>query len=271
MTKAPPSADLAAAVLPDYSPSLGARLRAVNRASGPRRPARRLAHQRSDRAGPAAPRAGIMAAVTVVAAKPLDDDDGWLRVGGRRIDFVTTLSELQDLLNGALRADEGPWALTGVDLVRTDVLRYRRQLFVCPTIDLATCDKSAAQHRLNVWAWSGALTRSLPRSSDRYETLCSFNGFIGVQRSGDWSGGGGEAALMVVDRVRHVSGDERHHAEYRRVFERLRRAVRKRLVAETHRRGKDGNDYVDGTLRWTAAAVEAHETGADFGISPVSP
>lgn len=209
--------------------------------------------------------------MTVVAVAPLDDDEDWARVGGRRIDFVTTLGELQELLHGALRADEGPWALTGVDLVRTEAHRYRQQSFVCPTIDLAICDKTAVPHRLNVWAWSGGLTRSVPQSSDRYETLCSFNGFIGVQRRGDWSGGGGEAGLMVVDRVRHVSGDERHHAEYRRVFERLRRAVRKRLVAETHRRDKDGNYYVDDKLRWTAAAVEAHESGTDFDISPVSP
>lgn len=193
-----------------------------------------------------------------------------MRVGrGRRIDFVTTLGELQDLLHGALRADEGPWALTGVDLVRTEARRYRQQSFVCPTIELATCDKTAVHHRINVWAWSGALTQRLPRPSERYERVCSFNGFIGVQRSGDWSsGGGGEAALMVVDRVRHLSGDERHHAEYRRVFERLRRALRKRLVAETQRRDKEGNNYVDDTLRWTAAAIEAHESGANFGIAP---
>lgn len=203
-----------------------------------------------------------------MAVGPLLDAGGWSRVGGRRIDFVTTDEELQGLLAGCLKVSEGPWALIGARSV-PDPHRRRRfvhEEFRCNGIDLSSCDP---HRKANLWAWSEGFTGPLPPLGADVERLCSWNGFIGVKRLA-WAESGGEVGLTLVDRVRHPNDHERTYSEYRRVFERLRRSVRSRLTVPTRRTNIRGEEYVDHLLRWTAAAVEAHSAGTAFPFSPAT-
>lgn len=207
---------------------------------------------------------------SIPAVEPLLSTDGWSRVGGRRLSFVATHAELQRLLREALREDEGPWALTGVDRMRGDSGTTTAIPFRCEGIDIAACEGPCGA-RDEVLVWSSAFTPELPpASSPDYSTLCVWSGFIGVQRFGVECDEGCEVSLFLVDRLRHLdTGQERRYADYFRVFERLRRRVRPSLIADTNRISRDGLVSRDPTTRWTSEAVAAHGSGGDFPLSPV--
>jgi hypothetical protein len=59
----------------------------------------------------------------------------------------------------------------------------------------------------------------------------SFRGLILLQLGKERNGRRGESRLTIVDRIRHeATGEELRATDYLRIFERLRRSMRKRLV-----------------------------------------
>jgi hypothetical protein len=196
--------------------------------------------------------------------------DGWCRVGGRRFDFVATYTELQALLDWGLRPDEGPWGMTGSDLVLNGPRSYDAVPWVCDNTVLEGCPGPKGR-RTDAWLWSSQWTPRLPPldTGHAYKGLCAWNGLIGLQRLDDTHSDGCDVSLHLVDKVRRKDEtQERQYPDYRRAFERLRRRVRATAVADTDVRARDGSEWSDHTVRWLPGAVEAYKAGGDLPGRP---
>lgn len=104
-----------------------------------------------------------------------------------------------------------------------------------------------------------------------YETMCAFSGFLLLQ-PGDREMGVEYhgSSVSIVDRVvSETTGAERWYPEYLRIFNRLKRLIKKRLVAPSVRVNSSGQEYVDSLTMWTQAAIAAHASGARFPCRPL--
>ena len=61
-----------------------------------------------------------------------------------------------------------------------------------------------------------------------------------------------------------TTGEERRYPEYLRVYNRLRRLVRKRLIAPSVQTFPDGEEWINESIKWTAGAAAAHAAGVTF-------
>lgn len=200
---------------------------------------------------------------------PLSEVNGWRRVGGRRIDFVATAVELQEVLDCGLHFGEGPWGATGSDFVRQDSGGMGAWVpFQVDSTELTVWDAGSPAHRFNVMVWSAQYTSGLPRAtpSSRYDQLCGWSGFITVQRQPTPpSPGCVQASFTLVDQLRREdTGHLRTYPEYRRVFERLRRDVLRRTATANHSSTRPGAVGE----RWTQAASLARATDSGGASTP---
>lgn len=206
-----------------------------------------------------------------MAADLLTSTKGWHRPGGHRLDFFAARDELQALVDLGLPDALAPWHLTGADLVpRPDQPdRYYEVPWTSADLDLATAARTpSGRARTNLFIWSEQLTRGeLPREPGiAYETLCSLNGFLLVQpgRQDDLARFR-PSALCIVDRsVNATTGEERRYPEYLRVYHRLCRLIRRRLIAPSVQTSPDGDDWENTHIKWTAGAIAAHADGVNF-------
>jgi hypothetical protein len=160
-----------------------------------------------------------------------------------------------------LPAAYGPYGLLGREW---DEASRRWQPFRYALDELAACFE---RHRgSNLWIRSDVLSPGLTAADEKSLT---FAGLIAVQLGYERSEKLGDASISIVDRIRHeVTGRERRHAEYLRIFERLRRSMRKRLVVKTAYTFPDGS--VGEHWRMTARAADAHVRGeVTFAAEPV--
>jgi hypothetical protein len=201
----------------------------------------------------------------------LTSPEGWFRPGDHRLDFFATLDELQELLDVGLPDALAPWHLTGADLVpRPDQPdRYHQVPWASSDVDLSTASQSPiGKARTNLFVWSAQLTSGeLPCDPGQtYESLCSVNGFLLLQLGRlDNLARLSPASLCHVDRfVSAATGEERRYPEYLRVYNRLRRLVRTRIIAPSVQTFPDGTAWVNEDVRWTAGAVAAHAAGITF-------
>ena len=179
------------------------------------------------------------------------DYTGWYRVGGHRVQFYATDEEIVEWLVETLTAEFAPY-----DLVGTDWSDGRWIPFSLPLEELAAAVKTQ-RRSTNWWIRSQALSPSVPAGDDERQ---SFSGLILVQFGHERDGRLWDASIAVVDRIRHqVTGEERRQPEYMRIFERLRRSMRKRLVVTTLCTFPDGS--VSESWRMTARAADAHARG----------
>jgi hypothetical protein len=176
--------------------------------------------------------------------------EGWYRVGGSRFDFYATDDEIAEWLLETLPADFAPYAIIGAEWVEEE---RRWQPFEYP---LAQTREAFSRHRgANFWIRSDQVSPSV-RGDDQVGV--AYGGLILVQLGFEREDGRIEdARIAVVDRLRHeVTGEERRQPEYRRIFDRLRRSLRKRAVVETIRTRPDGG--TDRSSPMTPRAAEAH-------------
>jgi hypothetical protein len=141
-----------------------------------------------------------------------------------------------------------------------------------PAVD---CARSAA-HRITDsfsahahsahWIQSQVLSPDLAAGDiDHPEDLktLSFSGLIRIWLGREYEGRIEESSISMIDRIRHEkTGDERQQPEYRRIFERLRRSMRKRLVVETESwpmTARSADAYARGEVTFTANAIGLRE------------
>jgi hypothetical protein len=184
-----------------------------------------------------------------------DEFGGWQRVGGRRFQFYATEEEIAALLLEMLLPALAPYTVSGQEW-RDESW----QPFEHPLVEIR---ESLARHRdANHWIRSQVLTPQLSIKDIEPENVVqtlSFSGLILVQVGKTRQGRVSESNLGLVDRIRHEgTGRERKHLEYLRLYERLRRSMKKRLVVETR-------DWP-----MTARAADAHVRGdVTFAAEPV--
>jgi hypothetical protein len=191
-----------------------------------------------------------------------DEFAGWHRVGGHRLQFYATDAEIAEWLLQVLPAAFAPYTVLGQEW-RDD----RWQPFQYPLEDVGTAFQ-AHRGAVNWWIRSGALSPHVPPGSDKRH---SFGGLILVQLGSERNGRLGDASIAIVDRIRHeVTGEERRQQQYLRIFERLRRSMRKRLVVATAYTFPDGRVSHDHWLM-TARAADAHKRGeVRFDAEPIA-
>jgi hypothetical protein len=179
--------------------------------------------------------------------------DRWYRVGGSRTDFYATDEEIAEWLLENLPPNFAPYAIVG----RQWSERERRwPSFEYPLADIR--EAFAERRGCNLWIRSDQLS---PRVGGEDETSLSYGGLILVQLGSQRDDGAIEpASIAIVDRLRHeTTGEERTQPQYRRIFDRLRRSLKKRLVVTTTRTNRGG--VVHCGPRMTARAAEAHARG----------
>jgi hypothetical protein len=188
-------------------------------------------------------------------AESLDD---WYRVGGSRLQFYATNDEVAEWLEEMLLPEFAPYAVIGQER-RDD--QWRPFEFALKQI------REAFRHRhVNYWIRSDVLSPGLTGTDEK---RVSFSGLILVQPGREWQGRIGDSSIAIVDRIRHIeTGEERRRPEYRRIFDRLRRSMRKRLVVKTLRTFPDGETQE--SFPMTARAADAHARGEiTFDVEPV--
>jgi hypothetical protein len=188
-----------------------------------------------------------------------DEFAGWHRVGGHRLQFYATDNEIAEWLQEMLPSESAPYSMVGQECRdgRWQPFEYA----------LAAIDECFMRHRSNnLWIRSDVLS---PRLTGEDEKRLSFNGLILVQLGSKTNGRLEEASIAIVDRIRHEpTGRERRRPEYLRIFERLRRSMRKRLVVTTAYTFPDGS--VSESWPMTARAADAHSRGeVRFAAAPV--
>lgn len=189
-----------------------------------------------------------------------DSYEGWYRVGGSRFDFYATDEEIAEWLLETLPPEFAPYAVTGAEWIEKE---RRWEAFEYP---LAHVREAFARHRgSNFWIRSDQLSPQL-RGDDK---AVAYGGLILVQLGLERQGKIEDASIAIVDRLRHEeTGEERRQPEYRRIFDRLRRSMRKRAVVETIGTLPDGATVRPS--RMTPRAAEAHVRGeVTFDAEPV--
>jgi len=192
----------------------------------------------------------------------MESYEGWHRVGGSRFDFYATDEEIAEWLLELLPSDFAPYAVIGAGWIEEE---QRWQRFEYP---LGEIQEAFARHRgANFWIRSDQLS---PRIRGNDHVGASYGGLILVQLGFRREDGRIEdASIAVVDRLRHeLTGEERRQPEYRRIFDRLRRSLRKRAVVETIRTLPDGSTTPSKPM--TPRAAEAHARGEiRFDAEPI--
>ena len=178
-----------------------------------------------------------------------DDFTGWHRIGGHRLQFYATDDEITEWLQETLPGPFAPYSAIGHE--------WRDGSWRASEYPLEEI-RSAVEHheRRTLWIRSEVLSPGL--ISDDTECL-SFSGLIAVDLGSERDGRLDDASLSIVDRIRHETGRERAQSEYLRIFERLRRSMRKRLVVKTERTFPDGS--VSESWPMTARAADANVRG----------
>ena len=187
-----------------------------------------------------------------------DSENQWHRVGGHRLQFYATDAEVAQWLRTLLPPEFAPYAIVGQEWWDGEWVPFE--------YPLERADECFARHRnSNLWIRSKVLTPELPAD----EKGLSSSGLILVQLGSEWKGKLEDASIAVVSRVRRDDGRERTNDEYRRLFERLRRAMRKRLVVRTAHTFPDGRQS-ESPWRMTARAADAHVRGeVTFAAEPI--
>ncbi len=185
----------------------------------------------------------------------VDDFTGWHRAGrGRSFQFYATDDEIAEWLLEMLQADFAPYVVFREKRVGSRLVVHERNL---DDIERSFADDRNTRH----WIKSAVLSPGLhPEdiSAPNDVGKLSFNGLIAVRLGADWKGRREAAELALIDRVRNdETAEERRRSDYLRIFERLRRSLRKRLVVNTE-------DWP-----MTARAAAAHASGeVTFAASP---
>jgi hypothetical protein len=184
-----------------------------------------------------------------------DEFEGWYRVGGKGLQFYATDEEIEEWLREMLPPDLGPYTFL--------VQEWKTDAWVTYEHPIERIRESFARSRsTNHWIKSTVLSPGLSPDAIRgYDGLrkLSFSGLIRVLPGGDRDGRLSDAYIGIVDRIRHeATRKERRQPAYLRIFERLRRSMRRRLVVQTE------------DFPMTARAADAHVRGdVTFVADPI--
>jgi len=205
----------------------------------------------------------------------IEDVDSWFRLGrGHSFEFYATDNEVQEWLLTILSAEYAPYRLVGEDSIKEGKV-YVQHPFSCEVAEFLRCRQAAGELCTQFWLLSTVLTPELPLQPGAWLTaMYSYNGLINLQHG--WMQrepvhrtrplAKTASSIGLVDRVYHRDTNEvRQHEAYLRLFNAMKRAIRKSLVYTTMLIGPDDveQEQVSGPL-WTEGTKQEYEAGASF-------
>jgi hypothetical protein len=201
----------------------------------------------------------------------VDDVHHWRRMkGGSRFQFFATDAEIQEWLETSLIEQYAPYSIVGCDVVKSDTRwkAYNRVVFVCDPADFIACQRATSPPRSIFFLCSLSLTPDIDSILVRAEeTQFALNGFVQlIQGHRLRDGRLDESSLAVNASVMNVStGEERRYPEYVRVFQALRRAIRKALVYSSVYTFPDGSEIEDiRKVKMTAGVFHNYQIGERY-------
>ena len=211
----------------------------------------------------------------------IENPDGWFRLGrGKSLQFFATDEEVQQWLNEALPSEYAPYFLVSTDLVK-EGKDYVQSPFQCDIADFLKCQREkAAKRRINFWIWSKILTPDLSLRHGTWVTAAlSLNGLVHLQHGSIFAPQKGAdpahtlyrdvSSIGLVHRVQHVeTGEIRVYEDYLRVFEKLRRRIKKSLVYSSIMSIDGQKEELTDFPLMTEGAARSHETGVPFIYAP---
>ncbi len=202
-----------------------------------------------------------------------ESEDGWSRLGrGRRLGFFALDEEVDRWLERDLLASEGPYQLVLFRSVpyRTErgTRMYRNEKIQLPSVAVSP---ARAQYS-DGFDFSIVSEKLSPGLADRARLSgdLSFLGCIVLQHGSMRGDRQGESQISLVDRIGNErTGEVVEHADYRRVFEALRRGIRADLVYSTIEEWEGGRREDDREPLMTEGAARAVQEGrVRFSRSP---
>jgi hypothetical protein len=203
------------------------------------------------------------------------DLDSWFRLGhGHMFQFYATDDEVQNWLLSVLPEAYAPYRLVGTDLIKEGRV-YVEHPFSCELAGFLQCRYALAEPRWDFWLLSTVLTPDLPLATGPLLTnMYSFNGLINLQHASMLEDpvhrtrplAKNECSLGLVDRVYRVDSDEvRQHEAYLRLFNTVKRAIRKSLIYTTIPIWPDDVEGApESSPLWTEGARREYESGIPY-------
>ena len=199
----------------------------------------------------------------------------WRRLGrGRGLDFYATDDEVQRWLIEGLPAHSAPYTL-----VTIKTTGYR-ETYLEQGVEFGIEELKKAMYELDkvrwqYWIRSKMITPELELSPNRRLTwVLSFSGLVelqhGLYNKNRWVEGRDASSIGIVDRViNDATGAMIEHKGYLKIFNALRKRVKKDLCYSSFWKYKDGSELEEFKLRlMTEGAVRAYEEGMKFVNRP---
>lgn len=204
--------------------------------------------------------------------EPIYDVNEWRRLGkGRVVEFFATDDEVQTWLIEGLPNEYHPYTLVGVDLVKVG-RTYIENGFEFEVRELKKAMYKTDAVRSHFWIRSKVITPELDfLKQTRITWVLSYTGFVNLQHGAYIKNMGRPASSIgIVDKViNDATGEVRHHKEYLRIFNSLKRLIKKSLCYSSIHTFKNGSRREDTTLQlMTEKAVQAYEHGLIFTNEP---
>ena len=206
------------------------------------------------------------------AHEPIYDVNEWRRLGrGKDLQFFATDDEVQDWLIKALPKKYAPYTLIGVESVKAGKI-YIREPFELDVTELKRAMHWGNKVRWQFWIRSKIITPELNFSKQmRITWVFSYTGLVELQHGSNIRHYGlntkelyrDASSIGVVDKViNDATGDIKHHKEYLRIFNSLKRQIKKRLCYSSIHTFKNGSQREDRKLQlMTEDAVQAYHSG----------
>jgi len=200
------------------------------------------------------------------------DVDNWFRIGrGRELQFFATDDEVQSWLLNFLPEEYAPYSLVGADLIKKGKI-YIEQGFEFDISELEKAMYEKDETRWHYWIRSKVLTPELRLiTGERITWTLSYSGLVSLQHGRELQNMGRDASSIgIVERVKNEkTGEIRHHKDYLRIFNSLKRKVKRTLCYSTIHKFKNGTVAEDTRLQlMTEKAVRAYEDGLLFKNAP---
>jgi hypothetical protein len=185
---------------------------------------------------------------------------------GLELQFFATDDEIQELIDVTLPSAFAPYrGMAVVMRERGDRTGYDREHVECEVGDLIRCARS--QEASQVWIGSDVVTPTLA-SARADAAIWSLTGLIVVEPGRIWRGAIWESRIACVPSVMNLrTGAVEQNADYKRLYDLLRAAIRKRLNWSTIRvlpsgEAQESTDFWLMTDRAAAAALSSPERWA---------
>jgi hypothetical protein len=192
------------------------------------------------------------------------DPREWSRVGGRELQFFATDDEVRGYLN-ELPSEFGPYDTLGSTLLPNPggSPPYRSEPYVCAIDEHFERLARGMAIPSNIFVRPAALVPALPIADGGrdIDAWCTVNGVVLLQHGWTRSGKREASRIAICDKMDSAAGQRIHLKEQAKVFDHLKRRIRRDLKFASIRVYKGGIADESTHQMMTSAAAELAKTG----------